>query len=281
MSSTSFATSKKAFPSKFADAGGIRTHYLDVGRGPTCILVHGGGAGADGYSNWVKTIPILSESCRVVAMDMLGFGQTEKPGGDFVYSQQARNDHLASFIEAIDARGATVVGNSMGGASAIGACVQHSGLIGKLVLMGSAGLPTELPEALRPIVNYDFTREGMIALMRALTTDGYQIDSDMVDYRVQSSVEPEARRAYARTMQWVKEHNGIAYDESFIASVNVPTLVVNGKQDKVVPLAHALKFIELIPRSWGYLIPDCGHWAMLEHVDDFAMATRNFIAYAK
>ena len=75
----------------------------------------------------------------------------------------------------------------------------------------------------------------MAALIRALTNEGFRIDEDLLTYRYKGSIEPDARRAYASTMGWVKAQGGLFYDEDFIRKVNVPTLVVNGKNDKVVP----------------------------------------------
>jgi 2-hydroxy-6-oxo-6-(2'-aminophenyl)hexa-2,4-dienoate hydrolase len=275
--SASGASGMKEFESRFADAGGVRTHYLEAGSGPPVVLIHGGGAGADGYGNWMRTIPMLASHFRVVAVDMLGFGKTDKPDGDFVYSQAARNRHLAAFLEAAGLRGAALVGNSMGGATAIGVAVERPELVSKLVLMGSAGLATALTDALKPIIHYDFTREGMIALVRALTTERFRVDDKLITYRHTASLEPATRRAYASTMGWIKQQGGLFYADDFLRRVGVPTLIVNGKQDKVVPIPIALRFLELIPRSWGYIIPDCGHWAMLEHAEDFAETTSSFL----
>jgi 2-hydroxy-6-oxo-6-(2'-aminophenyl)hexa-2,4-dienoate hydrolase len=263
---------------KFVSAGGLATHYIEAGAGEPVVLVHGGGAGADGYGNWSQTMPILARDFRAIAVDMLGFGRTAKPDGDFVYSQAARTAHLIGFVEALGLRRTSIVGNSMGGATAIGVAVERPDLVDKIVLMGSAGLTTELNPALKPVIHYDFTREGMVALIRALTHDGFRVEDALVDYRYAISIEPDARRAYGRTMQWVREQGGLSYDEDYIRRVRAPTLVVNGKNDKVVPLAVALRFLDLIPRSWGYVIPDCGHWAMIEHTADFGAATRNFLS---
>jgi 2-hydroxy-6-oxo-6-(2'-aminophenyl)hexa-2,4-dienoate hydrolase len=268
------------YPSRRVTANGIDTHYIEVGSGEPVIFVHGGGAGADGYGNWSRTLPALGASFRAIAVDMLGFGKTGKPDGAFEYSQAARNAHLVGFIEALGLRHASLVGNSMGGATAIGVAVERPDLVDKLVLMGSAGLTTEISPALKPVIHYDFTRDGMVALIRALTNDGFRIDDALVSYRYAASIEPDARRAYGRTMQWVKDQGGLSYAEGYIARVRAPTLVVNGKNDKVVPLKVALRFLDLIPRSWGYIIPSCGHWAMIEHADDFAATTRNFLSQA-
>jgi 2-hydroxy-6-oxo-6-(2'-aminophenyl)hexa-2,4-dienoate hydrolase len=265
------------YQSRYVEAGGIRTHYIEEGVGDPVILVHGGGAGADGFANWMETLPLLAPHFRTIAVDMVGFGRTAKPAAGFAYSQPARNRHLAAFIEALGLTRPDIVGNSMGGATAIGVAVERPDLVGRLVLMGSAGLNVRISEALRPVIGYDFTREGMVLLMRTLTTEAYRIDDALVDYRFKGAMEPETRRAYAGTMQWIREQGGLFYDEAFIARVAAPTLVVNGKHDKVVPIEHALRFLDLIPRSWGYIIPDCGHWAMLEHPKDFARMTHAFL----
>lgn len=260
------------------DAGGVPTFYLEYGNGAPVVLIHGGGAGADSYGNWRDVIPTLAGKFRVIAVDMLGFGRSGKPADDFVYSQQARIDHLSAFLTALDLKGAALVGNSMGGATAIGVAVEHPELVGKLVLMGSAGLVTALHDDLKPVVNYDFTRDGMVRLIRALTTPDFVIDEEMVDYRVALATEPETRRAYAAAMGWIQQQRGLYYAEDFIARVRQPTLVVNGKLDKVVPVANAYKFLELIPQSWGCILPECGHWAMIEHPAVFAEIASRFIS---
>jgi 2-hydroxy-6-oxo-6-(2'-aminophenyl)hexa-2,4-dienoate hydrolase len=269
---------EQAFPSRYADAGGIRTHYLEAGSGEPVVLIHGGGAGADAHGNWRTVMPLLAEHFRVVALDMVGFGRTDKPSADgFVYSQDARNRHLADFLDALKLGPATLIGNSMGGATAIGVSIARPDLVRRLVLMGSAGLNTKLHADLMPVINYDFTREGMVRLIRALVNDNFVIDDALVSYRYALATDPDTRRAYTAMMGWIRDQGGLAYDADTLRRVKVPTLVVNFKMDKVVPLENAYTFLTLIDRSWGYIIPDCGHWAMIEHPRDFASAALNFI----
>lgn len=263
--------------SKTIDVNGVNTHYLEQGSGDPIVLIHGGGAGADSYGNWRSVVPLLSDQYRVIAMDMVGFGRTDKPNGAFTYSQDARNKHLAGFLEAMALEHSVLVGNSMGGATALGVSIEHPHLVKKLVMMGSAGLNAEVSEALRPVVDYDFTVDGMIRLIRALTTDQFNIQDELVRYRHELSTDPDTQRAYKATMGWIKEQGGLFYEDEFIKQNRVPTLVVNGKEDKVVPLGNAHRFLELIEDSWGYIIPHCGHWAMIEHPANFASATRSFV----
>lgn len=268
------------FTSHYVDADGIKTHYLEAGdlKQPPVILIHGGGAGADAVGNWRRVIPQLARDFHVIAPDMVGFGQSAKPiDNGYRYSQSARNRHMMAFIEALGLPPVALVGNSMGGATALGVAMDRPDLVRKLVLMGSAGLNSEITEELKPIVYYDFTPDGMRRLIKALTGARFAITEDLVDFRYRMSVDPDTRRAYEKIMACIREDGGLAYPENDIARVKTPTLVVNGKEDRVVPMKNAYRFLELLDNSWGYFIPHCGHWAMIEAADDFARATRAFL----
>jgi len=78
-------------------------------------------------------------------------------------------------------------------------------------------------------------------------------------------------------MKWIQDQCGLFYPEDALRAVTVPTLVVNGKDDRVVPLANAFRMLELLRNSWGYILPHCGHWAMIEAPQEFALATRDFL----
>lgn len=261
------------------DAAGLSTRYLEQGQGKPVVLVHGGGAGADSWGNWRISIPLLAaQGFRVLAVDMVGFGDTAKPDPDgFEYSQDARTRHLVGFLEALDLSDAVLVGNSMGGLTSMGATLAVPDRVDKLVLMGSAGLATEITPALMPILNYDFTPDGMRKLISSLTNQGFEASEEMVQYRWKRSIDDETRKAYSATMGWVKQQGGLKFPEEVIASVKHKTLVIGGKQDLIVPLDKAYRFLELIERSWGYIIPNCGHWAMIEHPEEFAGALTHFI----
>ncbi len=270
--------SESTWTSRFVDAGGIRTHYLEAGdpAAQPVVLMHGGGAGADATGNWHHTIPHLARTHRVIAPDMVGFGRTAKPES-FAYSQAARNRHLIDFFAALRLDRAALVGNSMGGATALGLAMARPELVDRLVLMGSAGLNSEITEALQPIVYYDYTPAGMQKLIAALTGKRFAVSTELVQRRYELSIDSDTRRAYTATMAWIREQGGLFYAEDDIRRVSAPTLVVNGKDDLVVPMRNAYRFLELLPNSWGYFIPHCGHWAMLEAPADFVAATSSFL----
>lgn len=274
-----FRDMQSAFDDRYVEANGIRTHYIEMGSGAPVVLVHGGGAGADAYGNWYDCIPRLAERFRVIAVDMLAFGKTAKPDpASFAYTQEARVAHLAAFVEALGLKKASLVGNSMGGMTSMGVAVTRPELVDKLVLMGSAGLSRQTRPELRPVQNYDGSRDGMVAIVRVLAHESYKPEEDLIDYRVAVATDPETKRAYGATMGWVKNQGGLFYEEDFIRRVRTPTLVVGGKSDLVVPMELQFKFLELIPESWGYVLPRCGHWAMLEHPEDFSAQTARFLS---
>lgn len=267
-----------AAQSRFVDVGGIRTHYLEAGSGPPVVLVHGGGSGADAYGNWKACLPLLAPHFRAVAVDMVGFGKTDKPDpAGYTYSQQNRNAHLAGFIRALGLSSAGLVGNSMGGATALGVAMEHPALVSKLVLMGSAGIKTADPPspALKAIVDYDFTLDGMRRLIAALTGPKYRPDEETVRYRHALSIDPPTKAALQAINAIVKQ-GGLFYDDARVAEVKTPTLVVNGKLDQISTLARAMKFLTLLENSWGYIVPHCGHWVMIEQPRDFSAAITSF-----
>jgi 2-hydroxy-6-oxo-6-(2'-aminophenyl)hexa-2,4-dienoate hydrolase len=270
------------FQSKFVDAVGIRTHYLEAGSGPPLVLVHGGGSGADAYGNWKGCLPLFARSFRALAVDMVGFGKTDKPDpARYAYTQKGRNEHLAGFIEALRVQPTAIVGNSMGGATALGVAMTRPELVSKLVLMGSAGLraadqgPT--PAA---IVDYDFTIAGMRRLVSALTGSRYRADEETIRYRHELSIDPATRAALTAINSDTKK-GGLIYSDDDVRKVKTPTLVVNGKEDVVSSIGRAIKFLDLLDNSWGYIVPHAGHWVMIEAPDDFCRVVSGFLGGAR
>ncbi len=265
--------------SRYIDVNGVNTHYYEAGAGEALILLHGGGAGADGFGNWRGCLADFAEHFHVYAIDMIGFGFTDKPDPqDYSYTQQARNEHIIATIEALGLSSVNLIGNSMGGSTSMGVAIERPDLVDKLVLMGSAGVRAPISDELKSIMNYDYTREGMVKIVRGLTNPHFQFDEELVNYRHALSIQDDTKRAYNAVMGWIREQGGLYYKEEYIARITHETLVVNGKLDLVVPLSSAYKLLELIKNSWGYIIPDCGHWAMIEKPVEFTAAALSFLS---
>lgn len=258
---------------------GYTTHYYAAGEGRPLILIHGGGAGADAWGNWgEKSLPLFARHFRTIAYDMVGFGRSSAPSPDgFHYDQNARIVQLVALIENLDLGPVDIVGNSMGGATALGAAMVRPDLVRSAVLMGSAGLNRGFNPALGAIVNYDFTVEGMRRMIAALTHDGFVPSEAMVAYRHELSCRPDIQQAYRATMGWIKERGGLYYEDDEIAQVKNRILIFLGKDDKVVPMSEGFKFLELLENSSGYFLDHCGHWAMIEHPQLFARIAIDFL----
>ena len=264
--------------SGYIDVHGVNTHYYEAGAGEALILLHGGGAGADSFGNWRGCLARFAEHYHVYAVDVIGFGCTDKPDPEhYSYTQQARNQHIIAVIETLGLASVNLIGNSMGGCTSMGVAIERPDLVNKLVLMGSAGVRAPITDELKSIMNYDYTTDGMVRIVRGLTNPEFRFDEELVNYRHGLSIQDDTRQAYNAVMGWIREQGGLYYEEDYIARVTQETLVVNGKLDKVVPLSSAYKLLELINNSWGYIIPGCGHWAMIEKPAQFIAASLSFL----
>jgi len=270
--------------SKYIDAGGIRTRYIEMGEGEPLILVHGGGAGADGVSNFAHCLPTYAKHMRAIAVDMVGFGETDKPDpATFEYTQGARTQHLIDFIEAMGFDKVNLIGNSMGGTTTTGVALKRPDLVNKMVLMGAAVnmAPADMKErreVMAPVLSYDFTMEGMQRILDSLT-HSFKASEEQLRYRFEASTRPESIAANKAIMGWVGQ-NGLCYSDEELASLQCPVLVTAGKNDIMVPLHKSFQLLEQIPHSIGYILPNCGHWIMIEYPEEFTTVTLNFFGHS-
>ena len=264
---------------RYLDTLGYRTFYIEQGSGDPVILIHGGGPGADAWGNWFDCLPRFAAKFRTIALDLVGYGETE-PAEGFVYSQENRNKQLVAFIEALAVGPVSLVGNSMGGATALGAAMARPDLVSSLVLMGSAGLHHAAPrpgQPRGPLAGFDYTMEGMQKIAQHLGGKGFTPAPGMVDYRFGLATRPERRASFSGINKWLMENKGLHYEEDAIAQVKTRSLVFNGKEDPIVTLPQAFRFLELLDNSTGYILPHCGHWAMLEFPDVFTSQSIQFL----
>ncbi|SDC47782.1 alpha/beta fold hydrolase [Paraburkholderia lycopersici] len=261
--------------SKTVVADGVETHYFELGEGQPLILIHGGGPGADSWGNWQSCLREYAKSFRVIAMDMPGFGGSAKPSPDvYPYDQASRNRHLIAFIETLGLAPANLIGNSMGGATALGVTIARPDLVGKLVLMGSAGLAVNNPDpsVKEKLKQYDYTLESMRTVMQTMTGSRFEIDEQLLQHRHSLMQEPSAQAAIVRIVR-----SDLTYPEDAIASVKTRTLVVAGKEDKIAVPARNQRYLELLENSWGVIIPHAGHWVMMEAPEVFVKITTEFL----
>lgn len=278
------------FVEEFVDVDGIETHYWEVGTegDRPLVMVHGGGSGADSWGNWKYAMPLLADcGFHVFAMDMVGFGQSATPDpGEFEYTNQARIDQVIGFLETMNLDGkASLIGNSMGGAASMGVAMQQSDVLDRLVLVGAAGhlTPDERPErsrqAIETLASFDGSREGMVDIVGVLSAaDWYDVDA-MVDHRLTNLGRDGIKEAFAATMK-VARGGDMFYDDDEIAAIDVPTLIINGREDLVIPPVGAWGLFELIDNSSMHILPECGHWVMVDRVQWSVELVSDFFAYS-
>ncbi len=261
------------------DAAGIKTNYHDVGAGKPVILLHGSGPGVTAWANWRLNIGPISEHFRVIAPDLVGFGLTERPS-DIRYSLDTWVAHLNGLMDSLGLEKASLVGNSFGGALALATAVRSPERVDRLVLMGSAGVSFELTAGLDAVWGFEPSLENMRRLLDLFAYDRSLVSDELAEMRLRAATLPGVQEAFASMFpaprqRWV---DALASDESKISKLGHKTLIVHGREDRVVPLASSLRLFELIGDSELHVFGRCGHWTQIEHRDRFNTLVADFLA---
>jgi pimeloyl-ACP methyl ester carboxylesterase len=260
------------------DAAGISTHYHEAGSGPPVLLLHGSGPGVSAWANWRLTIPALAQRYRVIAPDLVGFGHTERPQ-DIHYSLRTWTDHVWSFLDALGIQQTSLVGNSLGGRIGLGMAAERPDRLHRIVLMGAPGVGMTVTDGLRALREYEPSEENMRQLLLSwFAVDPAIITGDLVRSRHEASVAPGAFEAY-RDMFFSPRHAGseLGITEEQVKAVSTRTLLVHGREDKVVPVEVAWNMVRLLPDADLAVFARCGHWTQIERADDFNDLVGNFL----
>jgi 4,5:9,10-diseco-3-hydroxy-5,9,17-trioxoandrosta-1(10),2-diene-4-oate hydrolase len=277
--------------SRFADLpSGLRLHYHEAGdpAADTVLLLHGGGPGASAWSNFGRTLGVLSERFHVLAVDQVGFGQSSKPTEFTKQFFAASADALAELLDLLGIAQAHCVGNSLGGGTAVRLALDHPGKAGRLVLMapGGLGLNVFAPDPTEGIKKlYAFaappgpTPEKLADFLRTLVFDASMITEELVAERFRYAADPATlasmRAMGASFMKPGGAEQSMLWREAYKLRQRV--LLVWGREDRVNPLDGALVALKLIPRAQLHVFGGCGHWAMLEKFDEFNRITAGFL----
>jgi 2-hydroxymuconate-semialdehyde hydrolase len=268
-----------ALKSDTIDAGGIQTSYLEAGAGDPVVMLHGSGPGVSAMANWQYNIGVLSQRFRVLAPDIVGFGTTKRPD-DIVYSLRTWTDHIWAFLDAHDIEKAAIVGNSLGGRIALQMATDRPDRITKMVLMGAPGVGMTPTEGLAALRAYQPSHDAMRNLLRNyFAVDPAMITDELVAVRYEASVTDGAYQAY-RAMFFDPRHAGselgITADEA--RAIDTPTLLVHGREDKVVPMQVSVTMLGLLPNADLHVFSACGHWTQIERADEFSALVADYLA---
>ena len=258
---------------------GIRTNYHDLGQGDPVILLHGSGPGVSAWANWRLTIPAIANTHRVIALDMLGFGYTD-PDPTGTYQVSSWQAHLCGFLDALHLDHVSLVGNSFGGGMALKLAISHPARVNKLVLMGASGLDFAMTEGLRAVWGYKPSVANMKALMQVFAYDPKFASDDLAEMRHRASVRPGVAEAFAQMFNRPWPQNRIpdlSNDPSVLKSLPHDTLIIHGREDRVVPLESSIRMSELLDNSQLHVFGRCGHWTQIEHASRFNNLVSGFL----
>ena len=259
-------------------AAGITTNYHDVGDGFPALFIHGSGPGVSAWANWRLVMPALSERLRVIAPDMAGFGFSERPAG-IRYDLDTWVAQAIGLLDALGLEQADVVGNSFGGALALAMAIRHPQRVRRLVLMGSVGVPFDITEGLDAVWGYTPSFENMRRIMDYFAWDRSRVNDELAELRYRASIRPGFQESFgamfpAPRQRWV---DALASREEHIRALPHETLIVHGRDDRVIPLLTSLKLVEWIDRSQLNVYGRCGHWTQIEHAARFAKLVGDFL----
>ena len=246
---------------------GLITSYLEAGDGEPVVLLHGGEFGASAEFGWERTIAALAARYRVLAPDMLGFGQSAKVI-DFNDGRGMRIRHVARFCAELAIESAHFIGNSMGAIMLLTDATSDSPLLpmrGMVTICGGGEIQRN--QHIEALYEYDATVSAMRRIVEALFHDpSYPADDDYVRRRYESSTAPGAWEAIAaaRFRRPGAEPSPTPSSKRAYERVSVPTLVVEGGCDKLLPLGWAKEIADQIPQGRSAVVEAAGHCPQIE-----------------
>jgi pimeloyl-ACP methyl ester carboxylesterase len=247
----------------------FKLHYREAGAGPAVILLHG--LGGDG-SRWESLMQTLAPNFRVIALDQIGFGQSDKPLANYNHALLA--EFLAEFAKTIGAPQASLVGHSMGGYVAIYAAVHHPDLVDRLVLVDGGGL------------EYAPRSDHLIQIQNGSTLAETREYFELMFYDKSRITDALVRDNYARRlnvaftigkMQEARVKGLGRVNEAEARGIRAPTLILWGKHDKLLDPSDAELLNRLIPNSRVHLFDAAGHIPQIEQRDQFNQQVRDFL----
>jgi pimeloyl-ACP methyl ester carboxylesterase len=276
------------FQVQYVTVHGYRRAYVKAGNGPAVLLVHGIGDSSD---TWRPVLEQLAEDHTVIAPDLLGHGRSEKPRADYTVGGYANG--MRDLLAVLEVDRATVVGHSLGGGVAAQFAYQFPERCERLVLVGSGGLGRTVSpllrvaavpgvEALMPLLGFPpvklFSRIGASVLRLFDTSLGRDAEEILAVFDALPNT--EARRAILRTLRSGVDWQGqviTMLDRAYLAH-DVPTLIVWGRRDAIIPLGHARLARIAFPDSELVIFDEAGHFPHHTDPPRFARVVREFVA---
>ena len=272
------STSASPEIAKRIQIGECTINYHDQGEGEAILLIHGSGPGVTAWANWRGVIPTLSQRARIIAPDMLGFGYTSCPS-EWKLDPATWVQSLVGLLDALKVERVSIVGNSFGGAIALAFAKAYPARLQRLVLMGAAGLSFPLTDGLNKVWGYQPSLEAMRELMEVFAFDHSIINDDLVRMRYEASIRDDVQNRFAQLFPAPRQHGVemLALTDEDLRALPHQTLLIHGREDKVIPLELSERMLRLIPHSQMHAFGECGHWVQIEKAQAFSRLLVDFL----
>lgn len=280
------STPSPVMSSRIVQVGARKIFLSEAGNGPAVLMLHGGGPGASGATNYSRNIEALSKHFRVLVPDMPGYGKSSKgvdrndPFGDLATS-------MLGLLGVLGLRQVHIIGNSLGGACGLRMAIERPDAVGRLVLMGPGGVNTTrgLPTAgLKRLLTYykgdGPSLEKITQFIRGdLVYDGSQVPESVIRERYQSSIDPEVIAAPPLMgPKGIPNFKALDFTrDPRLSTVEQPTLVLWGTEDKVNRPSGGESLQKRMPNCDLYLFSKTGHWVQWERADEFNAVVTAFL----
>lgn len=265
----------------FAEIGqGQQIHYHAVGPadGDVVIFLHGAGGGASGYSNFKGNFPAFAAAGhRAIVPDMLGFGLSSKPDIP-MYDLDFFVDGLKRFVDALGLKRVTLLGNSLGGAIALGHALAHPDDVARLILMAPGGVEDidtylAMPGIANMFAVYKAGKTGpeaMREVMRMQLFDPSLLTEEIINERAPlAALQTQAARSVMKVPNMTQRLN----------ELRCPIFGFWGVNDSFNPVGGAMKIVQHAPQARMVLVNRCGHWVQVEHRDLFNRQCLDFLSH--
>lgn len=256
---------------KFVKVDTNKIRYLEEGTGKNVVLIHGLGASAE---RWAHVIPRLSKKYHVIVPDLIGFGYSDKPSVD--YTPEFFSSFIFNFLTTIGVSKTSMVGSSLGGQIVAECATTQNKMIEKIALVSPSGFmkhSTPTLDAYTMAALYPST-DGAKTAFQMMAGPHKDIDAKTINGFVERMTLPNAKMAFMSTVLGLRNSVSMA---DRLARISVPTMIIWGKEDSLIPIEYAKDFLSAIKNSQFVEMNNCGHTPYVEEPEKFSEILLRFL----
>lgn len=270
---------------RLLDVAGMKIHVSEVGQGEPVVLLHGGGPGASGLSNFRTNLAHLSGRFRLILIDQPGFGSSSKtlPDGEPYWPLAAWV--VREVLESVGVAKAHLLGNSLGGGTALRFALDYPEMADRLVLMGPGGgavnifTPGDIASGVDRAVRRFYespTLERMREFVDVMVYDSSRIPDELLEERLQAATNPESM-AFMLNVFRALGADPEAQLWKHVSRIPHRTLLIWGREDHVLPFDSALLMFHQMKNVRLVAFSECGHWVQSEKQPEFDRLVTDFL----